>query len=68
QALEKYVRGEPVPLASLSLELPVQAAAMFIRSRNTALPWVERETLRRGAARTDLFHSVISSALQQWPA
>ncbi|GGC66926.1 tetratricopeptide repeat protein [Undibacterium terreum] len=66
--LSRYVRGEPVPLASISLDLPVQAAAMFVRSRNTALPWVERETLRRSAARTDLFHSVISSALQQWPA
>jgi hypothetical protein len=65
--MEKFVKGEAITLDAILMPPSIQAAASFIRSRNASLPETERSALRQHAARTDLFHTVITLALQQWP-
>ncbi|MEB0031880.1 hypothetical protein QN372_14060 [Undibacterium sp. RTI2.1] len=65
-ALQGYLRGEDISLEQFDIELDIQAAAYLIRSRNTQLAAAERSALRARAARTDLLHGVISTALNQW--
>lgn len=64
--LRRYLRGEAVSIAGIDMELDVQAAAMFIRSRNAALPAAERDALREQAARTEVLHGAVHTALNQW--
>ena len=64
----RYVRGEAVTLDEAELSLEERAAAYFIRSRNDTLPVAEREKLRAQAAKSDVLHSVISTAIKNWAA
>ncbi|MCU6435710.1 hypothetical protein LPB67_18180 [Undibacterium sp. Jales W-56] len=65
--LRQFMRGDAVSLDEADIDLDVQAAAYLIRSRNPQLPAAERAALRARAARTDLLHGTVSSALNQWP-
>ncbi|MFZ6735589.1 hypothetical protein ACO0LG_26965 [Undibacterium sp. Ji42W] len=63
---EQFVRGEQVKLDEMDFETDVQAAAYFIRSRNTQLPTQERQNLRKLAAKTDVLQGVVTTAIKQW--
>ncbi|MFZ6843027.1 hypothetical protein [Undibacterium sp. RuTC16W] len=65
--LRQFMRGDSVSLDEADIDLDVQAAAYLIRSRNPQLPAAERSALRARAARTDLLHGTVSTALNQWP-
>lgn len=64
--LQRYLRGEAASIAGIDMDLDAQAAAMFIRSRNAALPAAERGALREQAARTELLHGAVHTALNEW--
>jgi hypothetical protein len=66
--MKRYVQGEAVTLDNADIEPGLRAAAMLVRSRNTALPAGERAQLRAHAAQADLLHSVVTQALAKWPA
>lgn len=63
---QRYLRGEAVTLGAMDIDLDVQAAAMFIRSRNAGLPAAERAALRAQAAKIDVLHGAVHTALNQW--
>ena len=65
--LEAYMRGEMVDLDVLDIDLQIQSAAHFIRSRNTQLSTQERASLRSRAARIDFLLGPVTTALHQWP-
>ncbi|MEO7494577.1 MAG: hypothetical protein ABIT83_19580 [Massilia sp.] len=65
--LRRFVRGEAVSLDEADLEIDMQAAACFIRSRNPSLSAAEREALRLRAAKLDLLQGAVTTALKQWP-
>jgi len=65
--LQQYISGNPGAIDTTNLELPYRAAADFVRSRNSSLTFAERAQLRLRANQEDVIHSVISTALQQWP-
>jgi hypothetical protein len=64
--LRLFVSGEAVSLDSVDLDIDVQAAANFIRSRNAQLSPAERAVLRDRAADKDLLRGVVSWALRGW--
>ena len=64
--LRQYLLGEPVSIAALDIDTDTQAAAMFIRSRNPRLPAAERAALRAAAAKTDVLHGAVHTALDHW--
>ncbi len=64
--LQAYVLGEAANIDELDLDLDLQAAAHFARSRNGQLANAERAALRARAAKADWMHGVISAALTQW--
>ena len=64
--LRRYVRGEAVTLADTDIGMDIRAAAMFNRSRNSALPASERAALRTAAADADLLQAAVSNALRRW--
>lgn len=66
--LQDFMRGQAVNLDELDLDLAVQAAACFIRSRNSQLSAQERASWRNRAAKTDVLRGVVSTAISQWPA
>lgn len=65
--LESFMRGEPVSIEAIDIDLNIQSAACFIRSRNAQLSAQERASLRSRAARTDLLLGPVTTALHQWP-
>ncbi|MDO9191507.1 MAG: hypothetical protein Q7U12_01260, partial [Undibacterium sp.] len=65
--LEEFIRGEAVSLDQMDIDLEIQSAACFIRSRNPQLSAQERSSLRSRAAKTDLLPGPITTALHQWP-
>ena len=65
--LESFMRGEPVSIEAIDIDLNIQSAACFIRSRNAHLSAQERASLRSRAARTDLLLGPVTTALHQWP-
>lgn len=67
QIFRQFVTGEAVSLDELDLDLGIQSAAYFIRSRNTSLSAQERATWRSRAAKTDLLRGSVSAAISQWP-
>lgn len=67
-SLREFLRGGAGSIDALDLDLDVQAAMYFIRSRNPQLPADERNGLRQRAAQLDVLHADVSTALKQWPA
>jgi len=65
--LQQYIAGNPGSIDATNLELPFRAAADFARSRNLSLPLAEKVQLRERANQEDVLHTVISTALHQWP-
>jgi tetratricopeptide (TPR) repeat protein len=65
--LERFVRGEPVPMPHGSQQV-VRAAAAFIRSRNPSLPASERARLLAQARREDHLGTAVTHASSAWPA
>lgn len=66
--LQDFMRGHAVSIDELDLDLALQAAACFIRSRNPELSPQERSNWRNRAAKTDVLRGVVSTAISQWPA
>lgn len=66
--IEDFMLGQAADLDELDLDPALQAAACFIRSRNTQLSAQERAAWRNRAAKTDLLRGVVSTAISQWPA
>jgi hypothetical protein len=65
--LQRFIRGEPG--ATLPPLAPAQrAAAELVRSRNAGLPAAERAALRAAALKDDVLGTVVSRAVQAWPA
>jgi hypothetical protein len=65
--LQQYIAGNPGSIGATNLELPFRAAADFARSRNPSLSLAEKSQLRDRAYREDVLHTVIGTALHQWP-
>lgn len=65
--LEEFFLGGEVNLDELDIDLDIQTAARFIRSRNSQLSAKERSALRNQAERTDYLRGPVTAALHQWP-
>jgi hypothetical protein len=65
--LEDFLMGEQVNLDELDIDLDIQSAARFIRSRNPQLTAKERAVLRNQAEKTDFLLGPVTTALHQWP-
>ncbi len=65
--LEEFFLGNDVNLDELDIDLEIQSAARFIRSRNPQLSAKERSTLRNQAEKTDFLRGPVTTALHQWP-
>jgi hypothetical protein len=65
--LEEFMLGGEVNLDELDIDLDIQSAARFIRSRNPQLTAKERATLRNQAEKTDYLLGPVTTALHQWP-
>jgi hypothetical protein len=67
QVFRQFVTGAALSLDQFDLDLEIQSAAYFIRSRNNSLSAQERAAWRSQAAKTDLFRGSVSAAISQWP-
>ncbi len=65
--LEDFLLGEQVNLDELDIDLDIQSAARFIRSRNPQLTAKERVILRNQAEKTDFLLGPVTTAIHQWP-
>ena len=65
--LEEFMSGGEVNLDELDIDLDIQSAARFIRSRNPQLTAKERAILRNQAEKTDVLLGPVTTALHQWP-
>jgi hypothetical protein len=65
--LEEFLSGGQVNLNDLDIDLDIQSAAHFIRSRNPQLNSKERAILRKQAQKTDFLIGSVTTALHQWP-
>lgn len=65
--LKEFLSGGQVDLNELDIDLDIQSAAHFIRSRNPQLASKERSILRKQAEKTDFLHGSVTTALHQWP-
>lgn len=65
--LKEFLSGGQVDLNELDIDLDIQSAAHFIRSRNPQLASKERSILRKQAEKIDFLHGSVTTALHQWP-
>jgi hypothetical protein len=65
--LEEFLTGGQVNLDELDIDLDIQSAARFIRSRDPQLTAKERAVLRSQAEKTDFLLGPVTTALHQWP-
>ena len=65
--LVEFLSGAEINLDEFDIDLDIQSAASFIRSRNQSLGLKERSVLRNQAEKIDLLGGPVTTALHQWP-
>ena len=65
--LVAYLSGTEVNLEEFDIDLEIQSAARFIRSRHQSLAAKERAALRNQAEKIDFLGGPVTTALHQWP-
>ena len=65
--LVEYLSGAEVNLDEYDIDLEIQSAARYIRSRHQSLALKERAALRNQAEKIDFLGGPVTTALHQWP-